>query len=149
MQDPGVSPKKPATNDWITNSNLTEEQKAWIQENTLKGRVREGTKTAWKCSICGSALSSAVVLRKHFRDVHKINPAKQSSEKGRGKDFMAEVRSSKTILGRAAECKCKQCETILKSKSGLSTPCTHTSALKSIIAHGNSQRSLVEVLVLR
>lgn len=122
MQDPEVNGKKSASNNWNTNSNLTEEQKVWIQENALKGRVRDGTATAWKCSICGSALSSAVVLRKHLRDVHIINPAKKSAEKGRGKgrgkDFMEQVRSSKKIVDGVAEWKCKQCETVLKSESG-------------------------------
>lgn len=105
---------------WNTNTALTEEQRQWIFEEARQSEIKSDNKSFWKCSMCSSLMSSSWVLRKHIRDLHIINPTKQTSDK---KVFMNEVRSCKTSIaldnGEEKVCwKCKRCETILKSESG-------------------------------
>lgn len=121
-------PIKQTTNSlrWNTNSILTEEQKAWIYDDAKNSAVKLGQKISWKCSQCGSQMSSAWVLRKHLRDVHIIKPTKRTRENKRGKDFMDEVRSSQGFdkiqvgdkIVKESFWKCKRCDNVLKSESG-------------------------------
>lgn len=111
------------THKWNTNSSLTEEQKSWIWEDAQNSERNEGGSTVWRCSICSSSMKSSWVLRKHIRDVHIINPSKPVREKRRGKNFMEEVRSCRTVemLEAGQEVvvwKCKRCSKVLKSESG-------------------------------
>lgn len=107
-----------------TNESLTQEQIAWIKEQTQTSEVFVDGKRAFKCQICNKILRITSTFKKHLRDSHVLKTPEEREEKNKKLCFKDEIKRCKmqiqTSSGIETFWKCERCKynRIFKSEPG-------------------------------
>lgn len=108
-----------------TNDQMTEKEKAWVNQQVRECEVNQDGKTFYQCSKCDTCLQIPGSLKKHLRDVHLLKSAQDQQDWNSRKAFKDEIRQSKMIImtsnGSETIWKCQRCEShrVFRSEPGL------------------------------